>query len=306
LVKAAIKDAENMKSSTIAGHVAAFLCLGVATPLFAAEPLVTGTANLAVPEGKLVFPATKPAETCLNDLSTFHTEMQKDGYWLGGSSDAYGYPVGDAGYGYGYEMGPYPSATVGGYPNARPGYEIGTLIATANILARHGEQQPCEDVLATVKNIYTLYVADLRGGGAPRVGEPRWQQQEIAEAQPVTNNSNSFRSDQLLGTDVRTPQNEALGSVDDFVMSPETGKIAYLVIARGGIFGIGEKYVPVPWEDFKVTPKANLLVLNSTKSTMDGAPQVTHDQSMTPEQFNQEVPKVDAYWKTHLSEKSSN
>jgi len=298
-----------MKSSTIAGHVAALLCLGVATPSFAAEPVVTGTANQAVPavpDVKLVFPATKPAEACLSDLTAFHTQMQKDGYWLGGSSDAYGYPVGGAGYGYGYEMGPYPSATVGRYPNARPGYEIRTLISTANILARHGEQQPCEDVLATARNIYTLYVADLRGGGAPRVGEPRWQQQEIATAQPVTNNSNSFRSDQLVGTDVRTPQNEALGTVDDLVISPETGKIAYLVIARGGIFGIGEKYVPVPWDDFKVTPKANLLVLNATRATMDAAPQVSHDQSMTTEQFKLEGSKVDTYWTTHISEKSSN
>jgi hypothetical protein len=39
---------------------------------------------------------------------------------------------------------------------------------------------------------------------------------------------------------------------------------------------------------------------------MSAAPQVTHDQSMTTEQFNQERPKVDAYWKAHLSQKSSN
>jgi len=183
---------------------------------------------------------------------------------------------------------------------------VRTLVAAANILARHGQEQPCEDVLSTTKNIYTLYVADLHGSGAPRVGEPRWRQEEIAGAQPVTNNSNSFRSDQLLGTDVRSPQNEALGSVDDLVMSPETGKLAYLVIARGGIFGIGEKYVAVPWEDFKVTPKANLLVLDATRNTMSAAPQVSRDQAMTTEQFNQESPKVDAYWKAHLSQKSSN
>jgi sporulation protein YlmC with PRC-barrel domain len=302
----AAKDADKMKSSKIVGAVAAFLCLGLEAPVFAAEPVVTGTAIHASPGEKIVTSAVKPAETCLKDLRAFHDQMQQEGYWLGGSADAYGYPVGDAGFGYGYQMGPYPLATATHYPNVRPGYEVRTLVAAANILARHGQQQPCEDVLATTRNIYTLYVADLLGGGVPRAGEPRWRQEEIAGAQPVTNNSNSFRSDQLLGTDVRTPQNEALGSVDDLVMSPETGKIAYLVIARGGIFGIGEKYVPVPWEDFKVTPKANLLVLDATRSTMNAAPEVTHDQSMTTEQFNQETPKVDAYWKSHLSEKSSN
>ena len=39
---------------------------------------------------------------------------------------------------------------------------------------------------------------------------------------------------------------------------------------------------------------------------MSAAPRLTHDQSMTIEQFNQETPKVDAYWKSHMSEKSSN
>ena len=95
---------------------------------------------------------------------------------------------------------------------------------------------------------------------------PGWRQQQIAAAKPVTDKSASFRSDELLGTEVRGPQNEALGSVEDLVMSPQTGKIAYLVIARGGIFGFDEKYVPVPWEDFKITPNASLLVLDTTKA----------------------------------------
>ena len=124
-----------------------------------------------------------------------------------------------------------------------------------------------------------------------------WRAQQIAAAQPVSAMDTSYRSDQLIGIEMRNPQNVILGSVDDIVMSPQSGKIGYLVIARGGFLGIDRSYVPVPWDDFKVTPNASLLVLNTTMAVVEAGPQVSHDQFATPGQFDAQSEKVDAYWR---------
>ncbi len=236
-------------------------------------------------------------------MHVFDAQMEKDGYWLGGSGFGSGYPAG--GYGYYGPTGGSPTADAAGYRNGRPSYEIRILVASANILARRGQQQLFEDVLAKTRDIYEIYAADMRSGNVPAVDVPDWRQKQIAAAQPVTRNNASFRSDELLGTDVRDLKNEALGSVEDLVMSPQTGKIAYLVIALDGISGIDEKYVPVPWEDFKVTPSLNLLVLDTTKGVMAAAPQVNRDQFAIAGQFDQESQKVDAYWKAHFAIKTN-
>jgi sporulation protein YlmC with PRC-barrel domain len=323
-----------MKRSTLAGTVATCICLGLTAPVFAAEAAATTTANQQSPSESSAS-AIKPAEKCLSDLRAFDGRMEKEGYWLGATGYGYGYPMmggygyGGFGYGYGLPLGGnrpveagmgdhpstarmadagaeggkvvHPTATAAGYHNVRPGYEIRILVASANILARQGQQQACENVLATTRNIYKVYAAGMRSGNVPMADVPRWRKQQIAAAKPVTDKNTSLRSDQLIGIEVRDPKDDALGSVDDIVMSPKTGQIAYLVVARGGIFGIGEKYVPVPWSDFKVTPTENLLVLDATKGNMAAAPEVSYEAFATHGNFDQESQKVDVYWKTHLS-----
>jgi hypothetical protein len=88
-------------------------------------------------------------------------------------------------------------------------------------------------------------------------------------------------------------------------MDPKTGKIAYLIVARGGIFGFDRKYVPIPWNDFKITQNANMLVLDASKASMDAAPEVSDDQFIAAGHFDRESQKVDAYWKTHIETRKS-
>lgn len=294
-----------MKRSILSVSLTAALCLGFSTLLLAAEPPEPAAARKPSPETNAAS-KTNVSKTCLSDLRAFDNQMQKDGYWLGGSGYGgygYGYPV----YGYGYDLAgtlssgaaATPAAT--GYQRGRPGYEIRTLIASANILAQRGQQQACEALLVATRDIYKGYAADMRKTGMSRVDMPNWRGQQIAAAQPVTGNNAAFRSDQLIGTDVFNPKGEALGSVDDIIHSPQTGKIAYLVIGRGGVFGIGEKHVPVPWDVFKAS--TNLLVLDTTKSAMDAAPRVKEDQFSPSGNFGQLSAKVEDYWKANLAKK---
>jgi sporulation protein YlmC with PRC-barrel domain len=292
-----------MKHSILAGSVATCIFLGIAAPLLAAQAAESGTAA-PPPSTAPNVSAAKPAQKCLSDVRAFDIEMSKDGYWLGGSRFGYGYPMG--GYGYGPPINGRPGMMASGYLRARPGYEVRTLLASASILAENGQQQSCENVLATTRDIYKVYVTDMHTRGLSGVNEPGWRPQQIATAQPVADDKAPLQSGELLDTDVRSPQNVGLGSVHDIVMSPQTGKIAYIIIARGGIFGIGEKYVAVPWTDFKITENATLLVLDTTTSAMSAAPEVNDGQLTTPAQFADMSQKADAYWKTHLTSTGNN
>ena len=258
-----------MKHAASTTALAAFSCLALSPPL-AAQPALS-----AAPPTSTQAAAPKPAEKCLADVHTFSDQMSKDGYWSGG------------------------------HGSARPGYEIRTLAASATILGQMGQEQPCQAALAAAGDVYKRSVADLRSRNVSGYNQPGWQRRQIAAALPVTAKDNAFRSDQLIDNDVVNPGNETLGSVHDLVMNLQTGKVAYVIISRGGLFGIDPSYVPVPWADFKISPDSSLLVLDSTKAVMTAAPQVSNDQFNKAGQFDPESKKVDAYWAPRIKAAST-
>jgi sporulation protein YlmC with PRC-barrel domain len=274
---------------TPSSSLATFLILALANPLFAA--------GATAAEKSEQISNTVSAVKCLGDLHDFAAQMKKDGYWLNYAASTPGLDGYGGGLGYpsgGYDLGYYPPDVGSNYFNARPGYEVRMLLYTVDILARHGEQQLCEDVLTAARNHYLQYISYMEDVGMQMANVPGWQRREIASAQPVTALTTPFRSDQLLGTAVRNPTNDALGSVDDLVTDQKTGNIAYLVIARGGVFGIGEKLIPVPWEAFKATANATLFVLDANSSELDSAPQSSNEELMKPGRTREAVNK---YWK---------
>jgi len=279
------------------------LGLGLAAPSLTAAAAETPPVTSSSPNsGAARSPPS--AQKCLSDLRSLDGQMQTEGYWLHGSGLGYGYPF--FGYGFGYGYGVYGMhggdglAPASNHWRARPGYEVRTLVASATILAERGEEQACDAVLTAARDIYKGYAADLRDANVPKSDGPSWRRQQIAAALPVMGTKTAYRTDQLIGADVVNAQGEDIGDVYDVVMSPQTGKIAYLVIGRGGVFGIGEKHVPVPWGAFKVAAGSNLVVLDTTKSNMDAAPRVAENHFSPSGNVGQQEQSVDAFWKTRL------
>ena len=281
-----------MKRSTILRTAAILSGFGIITPVFAAETPTSASKSDAG--------TAKPVASCMSDVRAFTAQMSKQGYWLGASDYGYGYPIGGYGYGYGPTAGGSAGGANSGYATARSGYAIRTLIASANILAQTGYKEECEGVLSSARALYTSYASNLHDRGLPFADESSWRQRQIAAAQPVTGKGVSFRSDQLLDADVVNLSNEMLGSVHDLVTNPQTGAIAYVVMSRGGLFGIDASYTPVPWGDFKVSPDGGLLVLDTTKAVVAAGPQGGGDQFTKAGQFDAESQKVATYWTAHV------
>ena len=259
--------------------------------------LYRGLACLAVSMPVMALAATaapQPAKQCLTDLRAFDAVQQKDGYWLDGGGYGYGYPI----YGYGYSYGArYAEST--SFARARPGYEVRTMIASARILAQSGQQAACETVLSAARKTYAAYVAELHTGQVPAVDVSTWRRDQIETAVAVTGTNLVYRSDELIGASVVNGHNDSLGSVEDIIMSPKTGKIAYLVVSHGGLWGIDETYTPVPWAEFKSAVTTNLLVLPVPKSTLDGAPQFSENTVGAAGKFDAQSRDVDSYWTAH-------
>lgn len=263
------------------------------TALAAATTLLIGTGAGAQQAPQPSAPGAQQsavAQQCLNDLNAFGERMDKDGFWLSG----YGYR-----WGYGVPPGVVtPWGAVAGFGINAPRFQIQALYSAASVLARRGNEQACQAVLAELGQVYGQRVAQLRQAGIEPGQVISWRQRLILAAQPVTQMGRALSIDDLGGTDVRNPQDERLGSVNDLVLNPNTGTVSHVIIARGGFLGIGRDYIAVPWQHFRATPGLNALVLNVPKDAIEKAPQV--DPDMGSAAFEQARPQIDQYWQQHV------
>ena len=65
----------------------------------------------------------------------------------------------------------------------------------------------------------------------------------------------------LAGGAVLDANDDEVGRLDHLVIDVPTGRIAYAVLARGGVFGIGQALFEVPWSALRLDPRREVLIL---------------------------------------------
>lgn len=80
----------------------------------------------------------------------------------------------------------------------------------------------------------------------------------------------------IIGSHVRNLQNEDLGTIDNLIVNPETGRMRFAVLSVGGFLETGETNVIVPWSALNVQKTSGAdsatYVLDTTKDKLKNAP----------------------------------
>lgn len=110
-----------------------------------------------------------------------------------------------------------------------------------------------------------------------------------------------LKASSMIGTNVVNLTGENLGDVEEVVIDPRTGKVAYAVISFGGFLGMGEKLFAVPFSALKYHVAKNEYSLVVSKERLKTAPGFDPDHwpAMSDEKWNREIYKYyerSPYW----------
>ncbi len=79
-------------------------------------------------------------------------------------------------------------------------------------------------------------------------------------------------ADTLIGDEVYNLQNEHLGEIKEIMLDMRSGKVAYAVMAAGGVFSMGERLFAIPWDALTLDTVNKRFVLALEKHKIDDAP----------------------------------
>ncbi len=181
--------------------------------------------------------------------------------------------------------------------------ELRQLYDAARVFADNNNPQACQQVLSQAQQLYDHQRREQTtasgGSNAPQSQTPDTDSRayQVQHAQPLSEHAGMFRTDSLDGMDVRNPQDQHLGYVSDTIVNPDNGQIQYVLISHGGFLGIGSDWIPVRWQNLRITPDGETFVLNISENDLGNAPKVDREALQSAEAPWRSG--VDQFWQQH-------
>jgi sporulation protein YlmC with PRC-barrel domain len=110
--------------------------------------------------------------------------------------------------------------------------------------------------------IALLFAAPLVASSAETTKPPAWK-----------NSAGLHETKDIIGTRIKSTAGKDLGEIDQLLID-RNGKVTHVVVGVGGLAGVGEKKVVVPWSDLKFAPvaqgKKNAIMMDEAR--LENAP----------------------------------
>jgi len=97
-------------------------------------------------------------------------------------------------------------------------------------------------------------------------------------AKPETRPHALIPSDRVEGTVVRRSNGEKIGTIQRLMIDKISGNVAYAVLRFGGLLGIGEKHLPIPWGKLKFDPALQAYQVDISDDELAKAPSYAADK----------------------------
>jgi sporulation protein YlmC with PRC-barrel domain len=83
--------------------------------------------------------------------------------------------------------------------------------------------------------------------------------------------------DWVLGTKVLGEDRERLGEVSDLIIDAQRGRVLYGLFDHGGMMGMGERHLAIPWRTFEWDTTNRVLTLPLSTDRLSSAPRLERD-----------------------------
>ena len=149
------------------------------------------------------------------------------------------------------------------YPNALKS-ELRQLRDAALVFYQRGRESECAAIADGMD--------ELLDDVAQKIETRRELSQRLAylhSASPVSKIQGILKAEDVVGAEVVNLKDQALGTIENIALNPDSGKIAYVAISTCGLIGLSEKLVAVPWNDLRAPADREIFVLDLSQAALE-------------------------------------